>query len=459
MLFNNAGDIILKSRYSLENFDSRGLHILSVNDGGYLVTGFINPPSNQIVDQTEKYAYALKLRPDLSIEWFKVFDRVTENSTEDFDMAESSVEIPGIGYFITGSFTNDATVNNQEVLALVLDHSGNLFWEESFRLDYDITHSHSLGVDAIYDEQSDRIYLLANDEAGYGFFLAEISNVSSSTLVNISQHAIFKLGPDYELFTYRLLESKSNISHLLIGGLYLRSPYTSGAINANESSPFIAEIDKINLTLNKLEFYDVPNLNTNYHDDFFKHWLGVRPNNILSTDILSSYGDYDDERYALINYRKENNYNSLELLLPDFNQLQEIACHDTVVPNKTLDPYVKDANSVFLDLEIANFELNFEEMEYVHAVNEHCLEIKGKNIEEKIKNQLDSGNGYIKINDVPVILKVELNEYNIVIFDLSGKKVAKGVFRKFDSKYFNLRAGVYVVSILGVNETQKIVIK
>ena len=96
------------------------LHAVAANtpNPAYLVTGFV---SQGMGDTDSKQGYAALIDgATLSVIWTRLFDS-TPNYTPDWDMLSNGIEIPGQGFFLSGSSNGHVT---QDAFATKIDYLG-----------------------------------------------------------------------------------------------------------------------------------------------------------------------------------------------------------------------------------------------------------------------------------------------------------------------------------------------
>lgn len=153
---------------------TQGLSVKSTLDGGFIVTGFL---ADGYLNNDPKKAFLLKTNSSMIPLWSHFYDTPWDIN-RDLDMGESVIEIPGQGYFFTGSVNlkkhqfNSPTHNHtdQGVLAMMVDLSGNLLWNSSHSVqDTNVTGHWNVGVKPYFDSGSNLIYLMSNNTQAHQF--------------------------------------------------------------------------------------------------------------------------------------------------------------------------------------------------------------------------------------------------------------------------------------------------
>lgn len=146
-----------------------GLHIAATPDAlndGFVIVGMVHELLNDSdMRSPAKQAFCVKLDQNLGVVWEKYFDADLGNLyTLDWDVA-NFVTPTDQGYFITGgkNALNILGLQQQGILALMLDGSGNQLWDAS----YFTGNSIDMGASAWYDQSNQKVYVLANISASH----------------------------------------------------------------------------------------------------------------------------------------------------------------------------------------------------------------------------------------------------------------------------------------------------
>ncbi len=183
------------------------------------------------------------------------------------DLAHSTindiVEVPNQGYFVTGGlgvpFAFATSYSDQVVLAAMLDYSLSITTDLSF----ENTNSYQLGVSAVYDNNSDEIYLLSNNSISHNPEITIIANVSFGPTVT-GQYRL-DLDPTYGAHNaggFQLQECLWEPNHLVVSGYFQNQ---SDGVTSDNSIPWITEIDKATGTMQSAYIWPVSSPNFSAH--------------------------------------------------------------------------------------------------------------------------------------------------------------------------------------------------
>jgi len=166
---NNAGYLQSLSNYGVTTSDSRAYRIIRTADGGYLSVGYV--VNGGYPDYT---LYAVKLGPDGSKEWQKIYPIFNSHCTFRDVMAA-----PDGGYYLTGSVNmnwNDFPIDQGNILLMKIDSTGNVEWSKVHdvgSMDQGLSFQQTAdngfiigGASALAGSQLFRPYLLKTDGAG-----------------------------------------------------------------------------------------------------------------------------------------------------------------------------------------------------------------------------------------------------------------------------------------------------
>ncbi|WP_343636241.1 T9SS type A sorting domain-containing protein [Fluviicola sp.] len=140
----------------------------------------------------------------------------------DYDMLENITEVPGSGYFISGS-CNAPTSAEQNLITVCTDYAGNV----TFSNIIDNTNSRFSGSSVLYNPVLNVVYLLANNSVIHQFNVAICNPFNGAFLTPWTRHQLagYPIGSGVDQNGFRLQQSKANM--IVIGG-YLSAP--SGAL-------------------------------------------------------------------------------------------------------------------------------------------------------------------------------------------------------------------------------------
>ncbi|WP_430403733.1 T9SS type A sorting domain-containing protein [Fluviicola sp.] len=147
----------------------------------------------------------------------------------DYDMLENITEVPGSGYFISGS-CNPPASGEQNLIIMGTDYAGNV----TFSNIIDNTNSRFTGSSVMYNPLRNVVYLLANNSVIHQFQIAICDPVTGFFLSPWTRHQMttYPIGSGVDQNGFRLQQSSGNL--IVIGG-YLSAP--SGAL-PQQLTPF-----------------------------------------------------------------------------------------------------------------------------------------------------------------------------------------------------------------------------
>lgn len=138
--------------------------------------------------------------------------------TWDYDMLENITEVPGSGYFISGS-CNPPTSGEQNLITMGIDYSGSV----TFSNIIDNTNSRFAGSSVMYNPLRNVVYLLANNSVIHQFQIAICDPITGAFLSPWTRHQLtsYPIGSGVDQNGFRLQQSNANL--IVIGG-YLSAP-------------------------------------------------------------------------------------------------------------------------------------------------------------------------------------------------------------------------------------------
>jgi len=136
----------------------------------------------------------------------------------DYDMLENITEVPGSGYFISGSCNAPAS-GEQNLITVGTDYAGNV----TFSNIIDNTNSRFAGSSVMYNPPLNVVYLLANNSVIHQFQVAICDPLTGAFLTPWTRHQLsgYPIGSGVDQNGFRLQQSRDNM--IVIGG-YLSSP-------------------------------------------------------------------------------------------------------------------------------------------------------------------------------------------------------------------------------------------
>jgi hypothetical protein len=138
----------------------------------------------------------------------------------DNDMLENITEVPGTGYFISGSANNAA--NEQNLLTMGIDYAGTVTHSNI----HDLTNYQMAGSSVMYVQGLNRVYVLCNNSVQHTFQIAYFNPVTGAIASNWWRHVITALpvGSGIDVNGFRLQHTQNN--QILVSG-YIYSTSTS----------------------------------------------------------------------------------------------------------------------------------------------------------------------------------------------------------------------------------------
>ncbi len=187
ILLDNNG-VVTQSKFyndvARPNWSMRGMHVLEVSSGdGYLLTGYLSEGGFQLT--IPKLIKVMRLDQSGNVLWSQVYD-TPDDRNSDFDMGAFALETDD-GFYVTGSVNMDKGGNtNQGVLSMMIDHGGNLMWDNNFAIEpgSDIETQADLGTSALFDESENVIVVSANSTLGNNNFYITKIDPSSGSIVD-----------------------------------------------------------------------------------------------------------------------------------------------------------------------------------------------------------------------------------------------------------------------------------
>ena len=147
----------------------------------------------------------------------------------DYDMLENITEVPGSGYFISGSCNAPAS-GEQNLITMGTDYTGSV----TFSNIIDNTNSRFAGSSVMYNGPRDAVYLLANNSVIHQFQIAICDPLTGAFLTPWTRHQIttYPIGSGVDQNGFRLQQSRDN--YIVVGG-YLSAP---GGALPQQLTPF-----------------------------------------------------------------------------------------------------------------------------------------------------------------------------------------------------------------------------
>lgn len=142
------------------------------------------------------------------------------SGTTDNDMLENITEVPGTGYFISGSANN--TANEQNLLTMGINYAGTVTHSNI----HDLTNFQMAGSSVMFVPGLNRVYVLCNNSVQHTFQIAYFNPVTGAIASNWWRHVITTLpvGSGVDVNGFRLQYTQNN--QILVAG-YIYSSSTA----------------------------------------------------------------------------------------------------------------------------------------------------------------------------------------------------------------------------------------
>lgn len=258
---------------------------------GTEVAGFMNS-SNYAMIPKSGFVLGLDINNFNTIIYPPIEMDLPPASIWDYDILENVTEVPGWGYFISGS-CNAPGSGEQNLLTMGIDYSGSVMFSNIV----DNTNSRFAGSSVMYNPILDVVYLLANNSVIHQFNIAICDPYTGTFLTPWFRHQLagYPIGSGVDQNGFRLQQSKANM--IVVGG-YLSAP--SGAL-PQQLTPFQITM-KDNLTFLAGKVYQSGN-NSPLSPSYFEE----NGNSVLdNTPDIIVYNRFSDRTY-LVNQNTVNN--------------------------------------------------------------------------------------------------------------------------------------------------------
>ena len=228
------------------------MHITTDGQQGFVVSGIVGDGDLLQTGATGKrHALAMRLKPDLSVDWVRAFNGGIPWASEDMDAFNHGTEIlDGTKFFFSGSF--NGSDSPQEAAAVMLDGAGNLSW--GFRYSNQAGGAHSsLSGDVVLNTSAGQIHQLVNNSITHTWGVTTwdlLGNLDLAQTWN-SQYA------DLNWQGLSLLIDPADPNLLTVGG-FQRSHGWSGSYG---SVPFLTEFKMNTGTATQSTRYLIPQNN------------------------------------------------------------------------------------------------------------------------------------------------------------------------------------------------------
>lgn len=209
----------------------------------------------------------------------------------DYDMLENITEVPGVGYFISGS-CNNPSGGDQNLITVGIDYAGSV----TFSNIVDNTNSRYAGSSVMYNAPRNVVYLMANNSIIHQFQIAICDPITGAFISPWFSHQMtsYPIGGGVDENGFRLQQSNSN--QIVIAG-ELSAP--TGAL-PQQLTPFQITL-KDNLTFLAAKVYQSGN-NSPLSPSYFEE----NGNSVfINTPDMVTYNRYSNRTY-LVNQNTVN---------------------------------------------------------------------------------------------------------------------------------------------------------
>lgn len=297
MNIDNNGSLLWSKKYNDRTSVGLNLHECSDNSG-YIVVGYMTTSNNDLIEDPsiDKEGYIMKISKGSAggaqgnIIWNLTFN--TPRETEDYDMAEDIIEVPGnsiqppqtissspsntaLCYYITGSVNLGFDQGNppahyydQKVLSLMVDDNGNPLWQASYTSgmspNFDVYQE--IGVSSLYDPNTNTIYQVSNSESSHGFYISKI-DPWNGTIISHRSYRDATLNNSCKLAAYQIL-LKNTDSLSVVGFIHNYDWATALPYNPI----FAIDVELSTLDPDSVNIFEIP---SDGHNAYFSGWLGT----------------------------------------------------------------------------------------------------------------------------------------------------------------------------------------
>jgi hypothetical protein len=205
----------------------------------------------------------------------------------DHDMLESVTEVPGVGYFMTGS-ANEPFGSEQNLYVMGIDYSGALMHSTI----WDNTNSHYAGSSVMYSAASNVVYLLANNSVIHQYQVTYCDPISGALLTNMFSYTPvgFPVGSGIDVNGFRLQETVDK--EIVIGG-YITA--WNNIYLPTKLTPFHVTLDATLTTMLDFQLYQSDD---NWNSGDYFSMLG---NSVyINTPDIIVYNEWYDKTYMVI---------------------------------------------------------------------------------------------------------------------------------------------------------------
>ncbi|KAB1064904.1 T9SS type A sorting domain-containing protein [Salibacter halophilus] len=375
-LIQSGGTVLNTAFYDVEEgLGSVGLSIVYAEDrealfvGGYAAENILDDSMN------ESIGVLMSLDLSLNVNWSEEL-----NFGNEVVMVNDLTKIRDFGVYVTGKVTQPN--NTEGVLSTLYDYSGNRIWNKSFmtkKYIYDIYDNivdsvllRAAGANAVYDEQTDELFVLFNYEDIHTFGVNRLVGVSSPTPVTAYTNANLLLnGLDLGNYAGFDIEIDPNDDNLLVAGMgFHQRPGGTGAPTAN-SPTFLAKVDRGNSSVHWLKFIETDNIDYRTHDhDIFQAFYTTHPY-INHPDLLTIING--GQNFQIIGYESNLSNQAYGLTVMSTDQNGDVPGFMNCAQVTGNDPYG-----------VVTESLDYENAELIPFMNESVID------RQEINHQPDS---------------------------------------------------------------------
>jgi Secretion system C-terminal sorting domain len=226
---------------------------------------------------------------DLSNQAINLFSLESDSPSGGFfdsDMLESVTEVPGVGYFMTGS-ANEPFGSEQNLYVMGIDYSGAVTHSDI----WDNTNSRYAGSSVMYSPTYNVVYLLANNSVIHQYQVTYCDPNTGAILTNMFSYTPvgFPVGSGIDVNGFRLQETIHN--EIVIGG-YITAWNT--IYLPTKITPFHVTLDATLTTALDFQFYQSDN---NWNSGDYFSMLG---NSVyINTPDIIAYNDLHELTYMV----------------------------------------------------------------------------------------------------------------------------------------------------------------
>jgi hypothetical protein len=346
------------------------------NDGaGWVAVGSQHPDNS-----ANKKGLIVRYTSIGAIAWIRNFNTlIGDNSTTDFDAINHVVEVPSVGFFLSGSgnyFSDDDGIYKQGALAMMLDFNGELKWS---RIYSHSNYAHStVAASATYTADGE-LYQIANGQGDSsfnenGFSVHRINPINGEF---IGQGNNFNMN-NKGLKAMTLRNHKNDPTVLMVSGFLetatCESDIAGELISENNHPPFLMQLNQV-LDANTISLidwhhiYNVPSALYGTSASFLDVFSNINQPHIYHPEMMLPLSS-DAAGYLIAGLHKNptgtGDYD-LELILTDNNGLTQCPTFQGDILTQPAEPIIvvdtvcSEITGMLLDpmlLEILPFQCN-----------------------------------------------------------------------------------------------------